>query len=358
MSVRVGIIGAGVSALTCAQQLCKLAQVTVFEWGRGPGGRTARKRVHIEGSDVFFDHAAPYFEATTDVFRDGFLRNMHERGVAAPWNQTSETGVDASPKWVGVPSNNMMCKVLAEDLEREGGSIFYGTHVRSTQFVNGEWQVTAQKRQSEEEQEYRFDMLVFSDKLLLLPNQYAVLSPTNWGPLALSTSLTSSMVAVLLIALKESIAPASTIIYTERPGSILKMLIHDSAKPGRSTTPDLWVVHSTQEYAATRINQEGSFDDESKVLSDMREAFFAAVSPQSSPGISFETVFAWDHAQPDAASRMQVSHLLDRERKAGVCGDVFMEGVANGVEAAALSGEALGNAMLQLMNEGSSRSDL
>ena len=67
--MRVGIVGAGVSGLLCAQRLLSLAgpelQLTVFEWGRGPGGRTARRRVTLEsGVELSFDHAAPFITAT------------------------------------------------------------------------------------------------------------------------------------------------------------------------------------------------------------------------------------------------------------------------------------------------------
>ena len=51
--MRVGIVGAGISGLLCAQRLLSLQQapgllqVTVFEWGRGPGGRTAHRRATL-----------------------------------------------------------------------------------------------------------------------------------------------------------------------------------------------------------------------------------------------------------------------------------------------------------------------
>ena len=67
--MRVGVVGAGISGLLCAQRLVQLVpsiHVSVLEWGRGPGGRTARRRVNLENghdnacdADLSFDHAAP-----------------------------------------------------------------------------------------------------------------------------------------------------------------------------------------------------------------------------------------------------------------------------------------------------------
>jgi len=58
---------------------------------------------------------------------------------------------------------------------------------------------------------------------------------------------------------------------------------------------------------------------------------------------------AWDHAQPAADSRIAGDELyrIDAARRAGVCGDFFgaAGGVGGGVEAAALSGLALGEAL-------------
>eukprot|EP00951_Prasinocladus_malaysianus_P044134 scaffold562957_cov28-Prasinocladus_malaysianus.AAC.1 len=66
-AVRVGLVGAGVSGLVFAKSLQESfpaghVSLTVFEWGRGPGGRTARRRAQTEdGAALAFDHAAPYF---------------------------------------------------------------------------------------------------------------------------------------------------------------------------------------------------------------------------------------------------------------------------------------------------------
>jgi len=84
--MRVGVVGAGISGLVCAKRLLELVpkqlEVTTLEWGRGPGGRTARRRVKIgrhpidicysnnnsesqqqQIVEASFDHAAPFFSA-------------------------------------------------------------------------------------------------------------------------------------------------------------------------------------------------------------------------------------------------------------------------------------------------------
>ncbi|MDA3948468.1 MAG: FAD-dependent oxidoreductase [Spirochaeta sp.] len=55
MNGSIAIIGAGISGLTAARELKRNGcAVTVFERGRGPGGRAARRRA----DEWSFDHGA------------------------------------------------------------------------------------------------------------------------------------------------------------------------------------------------------------------------------------------------------------------------------------------------------------
>lgn len=335
----VAVIGAGISGLTCAHRLAVAANVTVFEWGRGPGGRTARRRAPIGDTELSFDHAAPFFEVRTTAFRDGLLRQWEEQGVAARWGTEGD-------RWVGVPSNNAICKALSSSLETEHRhQLLYGRHVLSARYLEGSWVVEARNRAADRVEKHRFDALVLSDKLAVLPNEYAVLAPeeAEQGPLALPAQLASSMVAILLVAFAEPLGVAD--LEYPADSAVLRMLVRDSSKPGRVRSPDMWVAHSTAAFAERHISSEtGAFRDEAAVSAEMQEAFLAHVGRSDQP--IFSSVFAWDHAQP--ISQLTSPFKLDEERRAGLCGDLFFGDVAAGVEAAALSGSALADAMLPL----------
>ena len=72
------------------------------------------------------------------------------------------------------------------------------------------------------------------------------------------------------------------------------------------------------------------------------------------PMVLHAAAFAWDHAQPTEQSRLPFTHLLDAARLAGVCGDFFSGGDSKtiGVEAAALSGWALADALMSTLVAG------
>ena len=374
--MRLGVVGAGISGLLCAQRLTELVpalHVSILEWGRGPGGRTAHRRVRVPhggGDDeLSFDHAAPHFTATTDAFQD-VLRGWEAAGVAAQWHGA---GKDV---WVGTPASNSVARHLVAGLEASDATMLFGHHVLSAQHDGGMWRVRATDRSTGATADLAFDALVLSDKLLVLPNAYAVLAPRDHGPLALPPSLASTGAVVMLIALERgdvwtgagapaqpgARGPVHVVDCSTGPDPhpILARVVHDSAKPGRGGSGDYdqWVVHSRADYAAAHLVEESpTLDDEAAVLAEMQAAFLAldlGLGGGSGAVVAHASVMAWDHAQTAAGSRVAGREMcrVDPIRRAGVCGDFFGDGT-EGVEAAALSGIALGEALAPLCDAAS-----
>lgn len=93
MTLKIAIVGAGPSGLTCARRLAAAGTaVTVFEKGRGVGGRCATRR-----SDVGpFHHGAPSFTARSTPFR-GRSRVQAGGGLAAALLQAFSATFAATP---------------------------------------------------------------------------------------------------------------------------------------------------------------------------------------------------------------------------------------------------------------------
>ena len=68
--LRVGVVGAGVAGCALARKPTDAgAQVTIFEMGRGAGGRMATRKTR-DMPGLAINHGAPLFVASHDSFRD------------------------------------------------------------------------------------------------------------------------------------------------------------------------------------------------------------------------------------------------------------------------------------------------
>ena len=114
---RVAVVGAGVAGLTAARQLTRSFDVTVFEKGRGVGGRLATRRI----GDATFDHGAQFITTHTTEFAET-MAGWERAGVAQTWFQgrIGPDGIvdpDGHARFRGVSTMNAIAKHLAEGLD-------------------------------------------------------------------------------------------------------------------------------------------------------------------------------------------------------------------------------------------------
>ncbi len=104
MALPIAIIGAGLAGIAAARALIARGHaVTIFDKGRGPGGRLATRRIEAEGRKLQFDHGAQYLRAESAEFASA----LAEAGTA-PWP-------DAARR-VGVPSMSAVPRALLGDI--------------------------------------------------------------------------------------------------------------------------------------------------------------------------------------------------------------------------------------------------
>ena len=121
----VAVIGAGMSGLFAARTLADHGiRVTVFDKGRGIGGRMSTRRV--DGQPCF-DHGAQYFTARDPRFQR-YVQSWLDQGIVARWPDADQKIVvfdqgmrseksDSVDRYVGTPAMNVACKHLAKSLD-------------------------------------------------------------------------------------------------------------------------------------------------------------------------------------------------------------------------------------------------
>ena len=125
---QVAVIGAGISGLIAARTLQDHGiSVTVFDKGRGVGGRMSARRAEAGSS---FDHGAQYFTARDPLF-SRYVDSWIDQGLVAKWpnqrlgndqkivvieNGSIQSESRSQDRFVAVPKMNSICKHLACDL--------------------------------------------------------------------------------------------------------------------------------------------------------------------------------------------------------------------------------------------------
>lgn len=127
-SLRVAVLGSGVAGSTVARTLAdRGVSVTVFEAGRGIGGRTSTRITRDDGR-YQFDHGCQYiskpktsdFQDALDRWkRDGWVNDWSGNfgtAVEAPGEDrvstTMEVDTEKKERWVGYPAMHSICRNL------------------------------------------------------------------------------------------------------------------------------------------------------------------------------------------------------------------------------------------------------
>ena len=121
MKLSIAIVGAGLSGLTIANVISDDADVTVFEKARGVGGRMSTRYA----DEFYFDNGTQFFTARNKKFKQ-FLAPHFSSGLVQEWQgnlvtlEKGKTMVDRrwlEPHYVATPGMNNLCKKLAENIK-------------------------------------------------------------------------------------------------------------------------------------------------------------------------------------------------------------------------------------------------
>ena len=324
--MRVAIIGAGLAGLHLARRLSDDHDVLIFEKSRRPGGRMATRIV--EG--YAFDHGAQFFSARSESFQT-FLAPLIETGIVAPWrarfvefsgNSVSSTRQwgDTYPHFVSVPTMNRLGAYLAESV-----TIRYGSRVMRLAPTAGGWTLEVQG----EPPAGPFDWVVTTAPA----PQSSALLPDNAGLLPAEAESRMRGCFALMLGF-------DTPIETDFDAALVReadisWISVNSSKPGRTTTPTCWLIHSTNKWADAHMED---------ALNDVTTHLLSEVSRVTDSDTSRAThvdIHRWRYANLDRQNHQ--SFAIDYDRRLAACGDWFIRGR---VEAAFTSADALATAWL------------
>ena len=328
--IRVAVIGAGLSGLTVARRLGPIADVTVFEKSRGPGGRMATRYA----GEYTFDHGAQFFTARTPGFRE-FLQPLVDDNVIANWTaQFAEVDRDKVrvlrpwgddvPHYVGTPGMNAVGKYLARDLD-----IVFETQIASIERREDGWSLADNEANTFD----RFDWLVLTAPAA----QTAALAAAYPELVALCGQRSQLGCYAMMLGFNAPLEmPWQAALVRDADISWVSV---NSSKPGRNDSFTL-LVHSTNAWAEARIDDD---------MESVREHMLDEVSLVC--GTDLRTaehcnVHRWRYANIDRQSGPEF--YIDEDSQLAACGDWFIRGR---IEAAFTSASKLTQQLVEQVRE-------
>jgi predicted NAD/FAD-dependent oxidoreductase len=274
--------------------------VTVFEKGRGSGGRMATRR---EGG-YEFDHGAPYFTAGDGAFT-GAIDGWVDAGVVAPWRLRMREG-EGGTGYVAVPGMNALCSYVGR-----GATFIHRVPVTGARRAGREWRLQG---------EYASDLGSF-DALIVTapPKQTGVLLTQASGLRRQMRAVEMSPRWAVMAAFDRRVEVDWDVV--EFDGAPVEKAVRNSAKPGRPGG-ETWVLHAGIEW--TRAHLEG---EPAGIAERLLHEFFAAIDvPRPQP--EFVAAHRWRYAT--AEEPLDEGFLWDSRIRVGVCADWCSGGTVGG----------------------------
>lgn len=309
--MRIAVLGAGIAGLVAARTLHEAGlDVTVFDKGRGVGGRLATRR-REQGA---FDHGAQRFSARSEAFVAAVERWRVE-GVV----QATESP-DGAPFWIPAPSASALPKHLAAGL-----TIRLSTRVTRLTRKHHAWHLSLEGASDEGPFDVVLSTAPAPQSAALLPSFEPQLSTIRYDP-----------TWALVLACDASGPTWPETIFTECEGD-LSLVVREGRKPGRLADEALvrLVVHASSAFSIAHLEADPNEVSEHLIAALKEHAGLSSIRPR------YREAHRWRFAR--VSQPLGTPCLFDRERGIGVGGDGFL---GPRIEAAFTSGLALGEAVL------------
>jgi renalase len=307
--MKIAIIGAGISAITIAQNLKAIASVSLFEKSRGVGGRMAFRR----SGSYEYDHGAQFFTAKTKNFKN-FIKPLIRENVIKRWDarfaefKNNEllreiTWNSEYPHYVGVPGMNSISKFLSKEL-----NIKLNTKVdKIVKNTNNSWQLFDEKLKNLGEFDWVISTAPAIQSAEILPKYFKYHNDL----------LNRKMVGCfsLMLGFKKAL-PLSWDAALIRDADISWVSIN-SSKPHRAKSFAM-LIHSTNVWAEKHLS-----DDYQDVISFLNKETSRIIGYDTSHA-DYIDLHAWRYANIEKQGKSDL--FIDYENRLASCGDWLTQG--------------------------------
>ncbi|MDC0887938.1 NAD(P)-binding protein [Porticoccus sp.] len=353
----IGIIGAGISGLSCAKALEQAGyDVEVFDKGRNLSGRMATRRNDLSE----FDHGAQYFTAKHPAFiqevdrwigadvaqvwspKIAVLDNSKENEIPAKKNQSNSWVATSIRKLKSLKTSIFSASNTATSVERFIGVpkmttpatfISRGLSIKKETTIDSVFvKPQSYPRWSLKSKEIGLIQGNFNIIIAAIPAPQAAelfkeISP-KLTEISQSVKMTGSWAVMLNFEEKVDLKFDAAFIN----GGPLRWIARNNSKPERGAT-EAWVLHATPEWSESHLNI--SKEEAIELLVKEFVALGGSLPKQSQAHL-------WRYAE--AAQPLDTNFAWDAENNLGICSDWVNGGR---IEGAWLSGKRLAEFIIQ-----------
>ena len=333
--MRVAIVGAGISGLSCARELrSKGCEVTVFEQHHEVGGRI----VTHDSEQGAFDYGAQFFTAMSDSFKKE-VAYWRSAGMAMPWHGKLvyledgkiQPAQASSQRFVAVPGMGDLARFLALGLDVRTG--YCVKQIDASRFCGKkQWRLKAQLRGSSA----KIDEGPFDAVVVATPADAAVSLLKAMPNLASKAEGARHVPCwALMLTFDASLGLPFDGAWVQHPK--MTWMASDASKPDREQG-ERWMVLAGVDWSEAHLKLTPS-----RARDQLFKAFRDVTGVADQPRHAVARL--WRYAQ--SVEPISKSCLWDERRKAGACGDWFSSGIEGGgqIEHAYMSGLMLARQM-------------
>ncbi|KPQ25070.1 MAG: putative NAD/FAD-dependent oxidoreductase [Halomonas sp. HL-48] len=336
--LKIAIVGAGIAGLACANALAERGiNVSLFDKGRGPGGRMSTKRL----DQGHLDLGAQAFTARDPAFQDALAR-WANAGLVARWPtisyQASSNGWqlqhDPHARFTGAPRMSAITRHLADTFQtHDRCTLRLATRIEALKRLPDGWQLTDTAGNT---------FGAFTHVVFTTPPPQTLPLVADWdNALADACRQRPQRGCWAAWAILEQPLPAPPgghkdwqMARVDHPA--LRLVSRNHTKPGREHQPESLSLMAQLDWSDRHLE-----NDPQSVADDLWAAFQLLYPPGTSlPDRVASGAHRWRYAQPSQADDRL---YLYSESGLALCGDSF---TASRVESAWCSGTLLAQALV------------
>ena len=308
-SLRIAIIGGGISGAFLFRRLCGLglAFVDLYDQGRGVGGRSSSR---YTDTGFNFDHGCQFFRADTQEMKT-ICNEWLESGIVSEWQGPHEGSGDffglpgIGPVYVSAKDgmNNIPVTIIQDAITIDKSfKLYQGVRVESikqnedkTKWIllgkdgeaafhdTPENESRSQSAKSLHDHHDGYDLIVLTD----ISSSFGSWHRASAGvPEAFAEAVSKRAGARVplfstMVSFKEPLnIPFSSLTFERRSDSKVWFASRTNSKPGFQNSPESWTIVSTPEYAITKILETPMQDNLGTFIPQSPDYLLAVPAPE------------------------------------------------------------------------------